>query len=147
MRIGVLSDTHATSFDELPRQILDALSEVDLIVHLGDFVTKDVLDGLKRLKPVRAVRGNKDSRELQVLLPEKEVFSIGGKTIGITHGFVPPSEREQRVRRMFAEVDIILYGHTHVAQNEVIDGVIFSTRAQTRRPSASSPLQSMCTGR
>ena len=49
MKIGVVSDTHATSFTQLPDQILRTLAEVDLIIHTGDFVARDVLDGLKRL--------------------------------------------------------------------------------------------------
>jgi putative phosphoesterase len=61
MKIGVVSDTHTTSFSHLPDQILHALTEVDLIIHTGDFVARDVLDGLKQLGEVKAVRGNMDS--------------------------------------------------------------------------------------
>ena len=83
MRIGVVSDTHVTSFAEVPDRILVALAEVDLIIHAGDFVTKDVFDGLKRLGEVKAVWGNMDSNELKRILPEKELLLIEEKRIGI----------------------------------------------------------------
>lgn len=125
MRIGVLSDTHARTFAEIPLQVLDAFSGVDLIIHCGDFVARDVFEGLKRLKELRAVRGNMDFYELRGLLPEKELFSFGGKRIGITHGSGSPYGIEQRVRSIFHQVDAIIYGHSHTAQNRVIDGILF----------------------
>lgn len=125
MRIGVLCDTHALSFSEIPFKMRDALARLDLIVHAGDIVGRDVLDGLSRLKEVKAVRGNMDSQELQRLLPEKEIISTGGKKIGIVHGSGGPQGIEERVRKMFDEVDVIIYGHSHVPQNRVIDGILF----------------------
>jgi len=79
MKIGVISDTHATSFDQLPEQILHTLARVDLIIHAGDFVARDVLDGLKRLGEVKTVQGNMDSAELKRTLPEKELLEIEGR--------------------------------------------------------------------
>ena len=124
LRVGVLSDTHARSLVEIRPELLDALSEVDLIVHAGDIVTRNVIDGLKGLKEVRAVRGNMDPPELRKLLPEKEVFTFNGKRIGVTHGAGEIPGIERRVRSMFGELDVIVYGHSHRALNEVIDGVL-----------------------
>ena len=132
MRIGVVSDTHATSLDQLPDGILTALAEVDLIIHTGDFVTKDVLDGLKRLGEVKAVRGNMDSEELKRILPERELLIIEGKRIGITHGSGAPYGVDDRVGKMFENVDIIVYGHSHYAQNEVKGGILFFNPGQAR---------------
>ena len=83
MRIGVLSDTHVHTMEEISPLVISAFSGVDLIVHCGDFVGSAVLDGLKRIKEVKAVSGNVDSSKRKRLLPEKEQFSIEGKTIGI----------------------------------------------------------------
>jgi putative phosphoesterase len=125
MKIGVVSDTHATSFSQLPDQILRNLAEVDLIIHTGDFVARDVLDGLKQLGEVKAVQGNMDSEELKHLLPEKELLEIEGKRIGIIHGWGSPYGIDERVGGMFDNVDIIVYGHSHHAQNEVKNGILF----------------------
>jgi hypothetical protein len=132
MRIGVVSDTHATSLAQLPQRILLTLAEVDLIIHAGDFVTKDVLDGLKRLGEVKAVRGNVDSEELKRILPEKELLVIEGRRVGITHGWGSPYGIDDRVGKMFEDVDIIVYGHSHHSQNEVKKGILFFNPGQAR---------------
>jgi putative phosphoesterase len=125
MLLGVVSDTHARFFSELSPKVLQALSGVDLIIHCGDFTTRDVLDGLRRFKEVRAVHGNMDSPELQRLLPDREIMELEGCKIGITHGFGPPVGIERRLRRTFDAVDIIIYGHSHISQNKMIDGILF----------------------
>ena len=132
MKIGVVSDTHATSFAEVPDRILQALAEVDLIVHAGDFVARDVLDGLKQLGEVKAVQGNMDSEELKQILPEKELLVIEGKRIGIIHGWGSPYGIDDRVGKMFEDVDIIVYGHSHYSQNEVKKGILFFNPGQAR---------------
>ena len=125
MRIGVLSDTHMYSAEEIPPEILRVFPQMDLIVHAGDFVGSDVLDGLKRLGKVKAVRGNVDSMKLRGLLPDKEILVVGGKKIGITHGWGGPEGIEQRVKGVFDDVDIIIYGHSHRAKIEQIGNILF----------------------
>jgi putative phosphoesterase len=125
VKIGVLSDSHVASFDQLHDKILAALANVDLIVHAGDFVTKDVLDGLKQLGKVKAVRGNMDSDELKGILPEKELLEIEGQKIGIIHGWGSPYGIDDRVGNAFSGFDIIIYGHSHYPQNEIKNGVLF----------------------
>ena len=132
MKIGVISDTHASSFAQLPGRILRALAEVDLIIHTGDFVTRDVLDGLKRLGELKAVRGNMDSEELKQILPEKEILEIEGRRVGIIHGWGSPHGIDDRVGGMFEDVDIIVYGHSHHSQNEVKRGILFFNPGQAR---------------
>ncbi len=132
MRIGVISDTHAGSIEEIPRQILASLTNVDLIIHAGDFTRKPVLDGLRKLGEVKAVCGNMDSYELQQLLPEKELLIVNGKRIGIIHGWGSPFGLENKIRKKFDEVDAIVYGHTHYPKNEVIDGILFFNPGRAR---------------
>ena len=125
MKIGVLSDTHIHLAEEIPQGIVRALSNVDLIVHAGDFVDVAVLEGLKRLGEVKAVHGNIDSMKLRSLLPEKEHLVAGGKKIGIIHGWGGPEGIEQKIRTRFEDVDIIIYGHSHRARIERIGDVLF----------------------
>ena len=132
MRIGVLSDTHASSFSELPDKILTTLAKVDMIIHAGDFTTKDVLDGLKQLWEVVAVCGNMDSNELKQLLPERELLTLGGKRLGIIHGWGGPHGIEDRVGRLFSNVDIIVFGHSHQPMNKVMHDILFFNPGQAR---------------
>ncbi len=132
MRIGVISDTHLHSGEELPRDIVTAFSDVDLIIHTGDFTMLPVLGGLQKMGEVKAVRGNMDSAEIREVLPEKELLVINGKRIGIIHGSGPPWGIENRVREQFDQVDVILFGHTHQAKNEVIGGVLFFNPGQAK---------------
>jgi len=125
MKIGVLSDTHIHQAEEIPAEIISAFSKVDLIVHAGDFVGSAVLEGLKRLGEVKAVHGNVDSMKLRNLLPEKEIFTAGGKRIGVMHGWGGPEGIESRVKMMLGAVDIIIYGHSHRAKIEQTGGVLF----------------------
>ncbi|MBM4446386.1 MAG: metallophosphoesterase family protein [Chloroflexi bacterium] len=125
MRIGVLSDTHIHLAEEIPQEIIRAFSNIDLIVHAGDFVGSSVLEGLQRLGGVKAVHGNVDSMKLRSLLPDKELLVVGGRKIGLTHGWGGPEGIEHRVRELFDDVDIIIYGHSHRAKIEHIGGVLF----------------------
>ena len=125
MRIGVLSDTHIHLAEEIPAEVVTAFSKVDLIVHAGDFVGSEVLEGLKRLGEVKAVHGNVDSMKLRNLLPEKEIFTVGSRKIGITHGWGSPDGIEKRVKEQLGDVDIIIYGHSHRAKIEQIGETLF----------------------
>ena len=60
-RIGVIADTHCPEFrDRLPARIFGVLDGVDLILHAGDIVGEETLVALRRVAPVKAVRGDHD---------------------------------------------------------------------------------------
>ena len=124
MKIGVLSDTHVSEIGQLPQSLVRRLAEVDLIVHLGDYTGKEVLDGLRRLGNFRGVRGNMDPASVRQELPETDMLEVEGKRIGLIHGWGSPTGMEEKVRSRFSDVDAILYGHTHMPANRVQDGVL-----------------------
>ncbi len=132
MRIGVISDTHARTVDEIPAAVLKALADVDLIVHAGDFTERAVLEGLKALAEVRAVCGNMDSGELKQLLPQKELFAVAGKRVGLVHGSGGPWGIANRVRQLFGDVDLIIYGHSHQAFSQHIQGSLLFNPGRAR---------------
>jgi hypothetical protein len=113
MKIGVLSDTHASRFEEIPEAILRSFAGVDFIIHAGDFTQKPVLDGLKTIAEVKAVRGNMDSETLKNLLPEVSNFVVGNKRICVTHGWGAPEGITERVMQKCAKADVIVFGHSH----------------------------------
>jgi putative phosphoesterase len=118
------------------------LQGVDLIVHAGDITGRATLAELEYIAPVEAVRGDHDA-ELSELPPSREVV-VQGKRIVITHGdrarwleepqtflwtvslgyFRPHRGLPRSLRRRFPEADVIVYGHTHRSQAEVLDGVL-----------------------
>lgn len=124
MKLGVISDTHIRTIDEMPATITKALTEVDLIVHAGDFTHKAVLDGLRSIRPVKAVHGNMDSMELKSILPEKDVFEVNGRKIGLIHGSGAPWGIAERARKQFSGADIIIFGHSHEPCNRYIQGAL-----------------------
>ena len=62
MRIGIISDTHGYLDPALPLLLI----EVDEILHAGDVGSRNVLDQLRMIAPIRAVRGNVDAASLQL---------------------------------------------------------------------------------
>lgn len=132
MRIGVISDTHVKTVNEIPERIRAALAEVDLIVHAGDFTEIAVLDGLRELGEVRVVRGNMDSGELKRMLPEKELFVVNDKKIGLTHGSGGPWGIANRIRQMFDDVDLIIFGHSHHSCNQYLRGSLLFNPGRAR---------------
>ena len=132
MKLAVLTDTHVGSIEEMPGPMLKALAEVDLIVHAGDFTETAVLEGLRTLGEVKAVCGNMDSRAIQMALPRKELFVAAGKKIGIVHGSGVPWGIAGRVRGEFDDVDIIIFGHSHMSCNERIRSALMFNPGRCR---------------
>jgi len=132
MKLGIISDTHARTIDGIPVTIRNALADVDLIIHAGDFTHKAVLDGLQAIGQVKAVRGNMDSMELKRILPEKDVFEVNGRRIGLIHGSGAPLGITERVKKQFSGVDIIIFGHSHEPYNRYIQGVLLFNPGQAR---------------
>jgi len=126
MRILVISDTHIPrSAHDLPEAIYKEIENVDMIVHAGDFVEKEVYDKLKSLRDLKAVCGNMDSGDLRRVLKDKEVFEVEGFKIGLIHGYGAPANLLDTVKGEFKNVDVIIFGHSHAALNIEKDGILF----------------------
>ena len=80
-RVGVISDTHGL----LRPEALRALAGADLIVHAGDVGDPRVLEGLRAVAPVVAVRGNNDRGPWAAALAETEVVASGGRSLYVLH--------------------------------------------------------------
>ena len=100
MRIGVISDTHGL----LRPEALAALSGCERIIHAGDIGKPEVLDALRALAPLDAIRGNVDSGDWAASVPEHLDLEIGGLRIHVTHdvkamGIDPIAARIRTSRR------------------------------------------------
>ncbi len=122
--IGVISDTHVRHFNQLPQELVRVLGTVDMIVHAGDIITMDVIQGLQTLAPVHGVCGNMDLPEVRLSLPQKKMIEVSGKKVGIVHGSGGPAGLESRVKQLFPGADAVVFGHSHISTNEIMDGVL-----------------------
>jgi putative phosphoesterase len=124
MKIGVLSDTHIHRVSRDFKDLLERqFSEVDVLFHLGDYTSPGVVDFLSS-RDFHGVYGNMDPVDIRAVLPEKKIVQIGNFRFGLIHGWGSPLGLEERVLSQFTEVDVIVYGHSHRAVNEIARGVL-----------------------
>jgi putative phosphoesterase len=136
MLIAVLSDTHLPrGARRLPDECWERMAAADLIVHAGDFVSRDVLVEIESLgPPVAAVHGNQDGFELRELLSERRVVEVDGARIGMVHDAGRAAGRLERMRRAFPGADAVVFGHSHIPLHEEADGFqIFNPGSPTDR--------------
>ena len=79
--LGVISDTHGL----LRPEALDALRGSELIIHAGDVGKSEILERLREIAPVVAVRGNVDTAPWAEELPETQVLRVAGRNIFVLH--------------------------------------------------------------
>src|SRR5262245_16897983 len=80
-RVGVISDTHGL----LRPEVAKVFESVDLILHAGDIGKPDVLDDLKRMAPVIAVRGNNDVGTWAKKISDTETVTVGRVKVFMLH--------------------------------------------------------------
>jgi putative phosphoesterase len=112
MKIGLLSDTHGY----LDPKIFDYFKACDELWHAGDIGDMQTANELEAFKPLRAVFGNIDNKELQVRFPEDLRFTCGELSILITHiGGAPPNYNPRTKKLLASGVpDVFICGHSHI---------------------------------
>lgn len=126
MLIGLISDTHIPDrARELPKNVISAFQNVDLILHAGDLTSMEVIDELEKIAPTIAIQGNMD-RAAGIILPNAKVIEAEGIKIGIAHGEVYPRADTQQLLYLAKQLDadILVTGHSHQPKIEQIDGVL-----------------------
>ncbi|WJY26905.1 MULTISPECIES: metallophosphoesterase family protein [Sporosarcina] len=127
MKLIITGDTHLPGRgSRLPRRLLDACRDADLIIHTGDFRSPDVLETLSSYAKVRAVYGNIDGEDIQALVPDRQLFDAGGLRIGLVHGHGAKRTTEQRALEAFTDddIDILIYGHSHIPVIKYFKGML-----------------------
>ncbi|WP_295742166.1 metallophosphoesterase family protein [uncultured Oscillibacter sp.] len=112
-RFIVLSDTHGL----LRPEVLDCLSQADIIIHGGDINTQAIADRLREYASLYIVRGNSD-KEWAEDLPQSLTFSVEGVRFFLVHNKkdIPPD---------LSDTDVVIYGHSHKYACEKRDGVLW----------------------
>lgn len=123
MRLLLLSDTHLPKRAKaLPPQLLDDLPRADVVVHAGDWVDTATLDLLEaRAQRLIGVYGNNDGPELRARLPEVAYAELDGVRLGVVHETGPAQGRERRCAERFPELDVLVFGHSHIPWDSLAD--------------------------
>jgi putative phosphoesterase len=143
--LAVISDTHLPrGTRRLSDACVERMRSADAILHAGDLSELAVLRQLEALgPPVHAVRGNVDVAQLRLLLPATRI--VGGR-IALIHDAGPAPGRLHRMRRMFPEVEAVVFGHSHIPLHEERDGFqIFNPGSPTERRRAPKHTMGMIT--
>jgi putative phosphoesterase len=116
MLIGVISDTHGL----LRPEALAALRGVEHILHAGDVGDAAILDALREIAPVTAIRGNVDTTGACAELPATDVVELGGQLFYLVH-----SVHDLDINPVAAGVAMVVSGHSHKASVTAKDGVVY----------------------
>ncbi|URM92476.1 metallophosphoesterase [Streptomyces sp. MRC013] len=124
MELLLTSDTHVPSRAKvLPRELLDLVPAVDVVVHAGDWVDTATLDLLEaRARRLVAVYGNNDGPDLRARLPEVAYAELGGVRLAVVHETGAARGRERRCVERFPETDLLVFGHSHIPWDSTAGG-------------------------
>ncbi len=136
MRAVLLADTHVPdgSGRSLDDAVLAAVRDADVVLHAGDVLGAELLDRLDALAAVHAVLGNND-RGLEGRLPEELVIDLDGVTVAMVHDSGARQGRPARLERRFPDADLVVFGHSHLPEDDVTPGGIriFNPGSPTQR--------------
>jgi len=120
VRLLLLADTHVPKrARDLPAQVWAAVESADLVVHAGDWVDVSLLDALeRRSRQLLACWGNNDGPVLRKRLPEIARATVEGVRVAVVH----ETGRERRADAAHPDVDLLVFGHSHIPWDTVTQG-------------------------
>ena len=120
----IVSDTHVPRrARDLPGELWDRIETSDVVVHAGDWVDVALLDEMeRRSRRLIGVYGNNDHGALRVRLPEVARADIGGLRVAVVHETGDRTGREQRCAERFPDVDVLVFGHSHIPWDTTAPG-------------------------
>ncbi|WP_315805696.1 metallophosphoesterase family protein [Bradyrhizobium sp. SZCCHNS3002] len=116
LKVGIISDTHRLLRPEAVRR----LAGVDHIIHAGDIGRPDIVEQLRSIAPVTAIRGNIDTADWANAYPATETIRLGTRAVHVVHDV-----HDLAIDPATACIDIIVSGHSHRAGVETRDGVLY----------------------
>src|SRR5579862_2559062 len=114
--IGLISDTHGL----MRQEALTALKGTDLIIHAGDVGKPGIIEQLRVVAPVVAVRGNVDKGAWASELPMTAVAEAGSVLIYVLHDI-----QQLDLDPAAAEFNIVVSGHSHRPGQTELAGVMY----------------------
>lgn len=119
--ILLLADTHLPKRAKtLPDQVWREVDAADVVLHAGDWVDLATFEALEqRSRKLIAVWGNNDGPELRERMPETAYWELEGVRFAMTHETGASSGRERRMDRAFPDIDVLVFGHSHIPWDTV----------------------------
>lgn len=151
--VAVVADTHVPDrVGELHPNLMPSLDEIrpDLILHAGDICAPGILDMLRQIAPVEAVRGNRDW-SFVATLPQVRRLTLNGVGVTLQHGhgsfgdylvdkvkYLRNGYRFERyakiVRGTAGDAKVLVFGHTHHAECVWDEDVLFFNPGSASMP-------------
>lgn len=125
-KIGVISDTHGL----LREEVREILSQCDAILHAGDIDKSKIVEQLKEIAPVYAVRGNAD-HEWAEEIPETLDMELYGIHIYMIHN---------KKQAGANSADLFIYGHSHKYEEKEENGQIWLNPGSCGKRRFSQPI-------
>jgi uncharacterized protein len=116
MLIGVISDTHGL----LRPEAVVALAGSEHILHAGDVGDPGILERLRAIAPVTAIRGNVDVGGACSLLPDTELVQLGGRGIYMLH-----DRHALDLNPIAAGISVVVSGHSHHPAIQWHKGILY----------------------
>jgi putative phosphoesterase len=101
-------------------QAVEALRGSDRILHAGDVGAPEILEALRQIAPVTAIRGNVDTEPWASTLPLTEIVEINGISIYMLHDLTQLDLKPEA-----AKFRVVVYGHSHKPKIEEKNGVLY----------------------
>ncbi|WP_099189378.1 metallophosphoesterase family protein [Tepidibacter mesophilus] len=138
MKLGVIGDTHR-NYKYIDKAI-DYLKECELILHTGDnFQDSKYINKITGVDTI-GIRGNCDFENVE----DEIVFDVKGYRIFLCHGHkydIKYSLRSIKRRALELNVDIVIFGHSHIPLNYKEDNILFLNPGSTALPRGNSDRQ------
>jgi putative phosphoesterase len=115
-RIGLISDTHGL----VRQEAVEALRGTELILHAGDIGKPEILEELRRVAPVVAVRGNVDTAPWALALTETVLVEEAGVWIYVLHDV-----NALDLNPAASGFHIVVSGHSHKPGKTERGGVLY----------------------
>ena len=114
--VGLISDTHGLLRPEAVR----ALKGCEVIVHAGDIGEAEILQALRAVAPVTAVRGNVDKGSWARGLAKTAALQIGQVGMYVIHDV-----NELDIVPEAGDFKVVISGHSHHPSIQQRDGVFY----------------------
>lgn len=124
MLVVITADTHVPRrARDLPAPLWEAVDAADVVVHAGDWVDVALLDAMEsRSRRLIGVYGNNDGAPLRARLPEVARADLAGLRLAVVHETGPAAGRERRCASRFPDVDLLVFGHSHIPWDTTVPG-------------------------